>query len=71
MAKSKKRKEIDKNIGKIEFLYITQAVLFLVLAALIGVEPTLLQYVVMTALVILSISSVVLAYEWVNIETNL
>ncbi|PIU62978.1 hypothetical protein COS83_01405 [archaeon CG07_land_8_20_14_0_80_38_8] len=70
MAKSQK-KEMNKNIGKIEFLYITQAVLFLVLAALVGVEPTLLQYVVMTALVILAISSVVLAYEWVNIETNL
>ena len=70
MAKSQK-KEMNKNIGKIEFLYITQAVLFLVLAALVGVEPTLLQYVVMTALVILAISSVVLAYEWVNIKTNL
>ena len=71
MARSKKKQLMDKNIGKIEFLYITQAVLFLVLAALVGVEPTLLQYVVMTTLVVLAISSVVLAYEWVNIETNL
>lgn len=72
MARKSKRKEIlDKNIGKMEFLYITQAVLFLVLAALVGVEPTLLQYVVMTTLVVLAISSVVLAYEWVTIETNL
>jgi hypothetical protein len=69
--KSKKKELLDKNIGKMEFLYITQAVLFLVLAALVGVEPTLLQYVVMTTLVVLAISSVVLAYEWVNIETNL
>ncbi|MBN1923279.1 MAG: hypothetical protein JW791_00790 [Nanoarchaeota archaeon] len=71
MAKSANKKVLEKNIGKIEFLYITQAVLFLVLAALVGVEPSLLQYVVMTALVVLAISSVVLAYEWVNIETNL
>lgn len=71
MARSKKKELLDKNIGKMEFLYITQAVLFLVLAALVGVEPTLLQYVVMTTLVVLAISSVVLAYEWVNIETNL
>ena len=71
MRSSKKKELLDKNIGKIEFLYITQAVLFLVLAALVGVEPSLLQYVVMTALVVWAISSVVLAYEWVNIENNL
>jgi len=71
MASRKKDNKIDKNIGKVEFLYITQAVLFLVLAALIGVEANLTQYVIMATLVILAISSVMLAYEWVNIETKL
>ncbi len=72
MARRKKKEDVlDRNIGKVEFLYVTQAILFLILAVLVGVKSTLLQYSVMTAYVILAISSIVLAYEWVNIETNL
>ncbi len=71
MARKKKVDVLDRNIGKVEFLYVTQAILFLILAVLVGVKSSLLQYSVMTAYVILAISSIVLAYEWVNIETNL
>jgi hypothetical protein len=72
MKDAKPKKELlDRDVGKIEFLYITETVLFLILAALAGLNPSLLQYVVMTTLVILAIGSVILAYEWVNIETKL
>ena len=71
MMKTRKKEILAKDVGKIEFLYITEAVLFLVLASLVGVNPALLQYVVMTALVILAIGAVVLAYEWVNLESEL
>lgn len=71
MKRKSKNEILNKEVGKIEFLYITEAVLFLVLAALIGVNPNLLQYVVMTTLVVLAIGSVVLAYEWVNLEQRL
>ncbi|VVB75206.1 Uncharacterised protein [Candidatus Tiddalikarchaeum anstoanum] len=71
MKQKDKQNVLNREVGKIEFLYITQTVLFLLLAALVGVNPSLLQYVVMTTLVILAISSVILAYEWVNLETKL
>ncbi len=71
MKQKGQKSVLDREVGKIEFLYITQTVLFLLLAALVGVNPSLLQYVVMTTLVILAISSVILAYEWVNLEIKM
>ncbi|MDD2678935.1 MAG: hypothetical protein PHT91_01810 [Candidatus Nanoarchaeia archaeon] len=63
-------KKLEKNINKIEFIYISQAVLFLVLAALLFVNPVLETYVLMVALIILAIASIFFAYEWVNIENK-
>lgn len=66
-----KKSILNKNIGTIEFTYIVQAVLFLTLATLIGLDYNLTQYVLMMSLVILSIISIILAYEWVKIENKL
>jgi hypothetical protein len=64
------KKRFDKDINKIEFIYISQAVLFLVLAALLFVNAVLYTYVLMVALIILAITSIFFAYEWVSIENK-
>ena len=63
-------KKFDKDINKIEFIYISQAVLFLVLAALLFVNAALYTYVLMVTLIILAITSIFFAYEWVSIENK-
>ncbi len=62
--------KFDKSINKIEFIYISQAVLFLILAALLFVNSLLYTYVLMVALIIMAISSIFFAYEWVSIESK-
>jgi len=62
--------KVEKNISKIEFIYIAQAVLFLILAALLFINPVLQTYALMVALIILAIASIFFAYEWVNIENK-
>ncbi|MDD4353090.1 MAG: hypothetical protein PHN56_01395 [Candidatus Nanoarchaeia archaeon] len=64
------KKKFDKDINKIEFIYISQAVLFLVLAALLFVNSVLYTYVLMVTLIILAITSIFFAYEWVGIENK-
>ena len=64
------KKKFDRDINKIEFIYISQAVLFLVLAALLFVNAVLYTYVLMVALIILAITSIFFAYEWVSIENK-
>jgi len=45
-------------------------VLFLILAALLFINPVLQTYALMVALIILAIASIFFAYEWVNIENK-
>jgi hypothetical protein len=64
------KKKFNKDINKIEFIYISQAVLFLILAALLFVNSILYTYVLMVTLIILAITSIFFAYEWVSIENK-